>query len=319
MRLIYVVIVYAFVQSICFGVELPGDLPEKSIPQDYLVTNWFSADLNADGRYDYFVVLERREAVQAGKNVHGKNRLAQIFIRQADDSYKEQERNGISVSCPSCEYGYAIENFSSPTQITSWIPDRNTGVPLPAFIPSEITSFAEKGYRIIAWASADLNGDDLNDYLVVEEKQKDSPDDPDIRSKQRPVLILVRQPDQSLRLVKRNDIAVLCSTCSPGGITIEGFEQITAKQRSFSIVNQQGGTAFYTISTYTFGYSKRDNTWQLIREEDSTIDMHTLDVSSVETYLPPKDFGKIDFADFDPASYLEHGDGYQPPKKKKRN
>jgi hypothetical protein len=202
MRAILGYIFYVFVQSTCFAVELPIDLPEKYIPRDCLVTNWFSADLNADGRNDYLVVLERREAVQAGQIVHGKDRLAQIFIRQTDDSYKELERNGITVSCPSCEYGYTIENFSSPTQITSWIPDRNTGVPFSAYIPAEISSFAEKGYRIIAWASADLNGDNLNDYLVVEEKQKNSPDDPDINRKQRPVLILVRQPDQSLRLVK---------------------------------------------------------------------------------------------------------------------
>ena len=249
MRAICCFTFYAFVQSTCFAVELPVDLPEKFIPQDYYVTNWFSADLNADGRNDYLVVLERRETVQAGQNIHREDRIAQTFTRQPDGSYKKLERNGITVSCPSCEYGYAIEKFSSPTQITSWIPDRNTGVPLPAFIPSEITSLAEKGYRIIAWTSADLNGDGLNDYLVVEEQQNNSPGDPDIKSKQRPVLILVRQSDQSLRLVTRNDIAVLCSTCSTGNYTIEGFEKITATLRSFSIVNQSGEDTFQLYAT----------------------------------------------------------------------
>lgn len=319
MRVILSFVLYVFVQTICFGDELPYGLRDKNIPKDYLVSNWFSADINSDGRDDYFVVLDKRVDGKTQQQSHVKDRLAIIFISQKDDSYTELERNSISVSCESCEYGYSIENFSSPTKITSWIPDQNSSVHLAAYIPAEIASFVEKGYRINSWASADLNGDKLIDYLVVEEKQKNSPDEADIKSKQRPLLILVRQADQSLKLIKRNDIAVSCSTCSPGGMTIEGYYKITAKSNSFSIVNQSGGSAFHRIYTHTFGYSKRDNTWQLIRVEDKAIDMHTLEDDSVDTYTPPKDFGKIDFSDFDPESYLGNGEGYQPPKKKKRH
>lgn len=318
MKIILSFISYALMQTMSIGAELPYGLKDKNLPKDYLVTNWFSADFNSDGRDDYLLVLEKRVAGKSQQHIHVKDRLAIIFISQKDDSYIELERNGISVSCGSCEYGYAIESFSNPTQITSWIPDQNSSVHLAAYIPAETAVFIEKGYRINSWASADLNGDKLSDYLVVLEKQKNSPEDKDITSKQRPILILLRQPDLSLKLTRRNDKAVSCSTCSPGGMTIEGYEKITAKSNAFSIVNQNGGTAFHNIYTHTFGYSKRDNTWQLIRVEARAIDMRTLDDTSIDTYTPPKDFGKIDFSDFDPEFYLGLGEGYQPIKRKKR-
>ena len=54
MRVILSFVLYVFVQTICFGDELPYGLRDKNIPKDYLVSNWFSVDLNSDGRDDYF-------------------------------------------------------------------------------------------------------------------------------------------------------------------------------------------------------------------------------------------------------------------------
>lgn len=185
---------------------------------------------------------------------------------------------------------------------------------LPKDIPSEIAPFAEKGTIIITWKSADLNGDGLSDYLVVLEQQKKNSADPDIKTKQRPVLIIVRQLDNSLKLVKRNDIVASCSTCS--GNRDEGLAEVTATNRSFSISNQTLSKYYLNTDTYVFGYSKRDNTWQLVRVESNQeiFAGNGSNIKNIDT--PPHGFGKIDFSEFDPEFYIQQGEGYKPRKRK---
>ncbi len=185
---------------------------------------------------------------------------------------------------------------------------------LPKEIPSEIRPYEEQRMTIIDWKSADLNGDGLNDYLVVLEMQKKNPSHADIKEKQRPALIIIRQKDGSLKQVKRNDIVISCSTCSlPGGL-IDGFSGITVASRTFSISNQQMGSAYQTTYTYKFGYSKRDSTWQLVQVE-TTQERLDSDDSLKDIRTPPNSFGKIDFADFDPGFYLQQGEGFKLRKK----
>lgn len=231
------------------------------------------------------------------------------------------ERNNITVSCASCSSGFTIESFAIPPHISSWV-SYGSGGRSRVYVPIEISAFAEKGYRIIHWISSDLNGDGLDDYLLVIEKRKKDilgPDDSEIGvdSEHRSILIIIRQPDQTLKLVKRNDIVASCKTCS-GVYTANAFLQIIASKRSFSIRTQYQGTAFLDTFTYNFGYSRRDNTWQLIRVHENYEAERVQDESFVKIYTPPKDFGKIDFVDFDPESYSRQGEGYQPPKLNKR-
>jgi len=180
-------------------------------------------------------------------------------------------------------------------------------------IPDEIQLFAEKNSIIIDWKSADLNGDGLDDYLVVLEIQKKNTSEPDMNDKQRPVLLLIRQQDGSLKLVKRNDQIVSCSTC--GGTFDDGFSELVASNRAFSISNHTGGTSAQTTDVYFFGYSRRDSTWQLVRVETKQEELFKkAEYKYVMT--PPSDFGKIDFENFDAGLYLGQGEGYILRKKK---
>lgn len=319
MRKFLVLILIAIFQTTCLAYDFTEEIPKNMIPQGYRLIRSIPVDLNGDGIYDYLAVLEEKKSDPNGQNITSNQYPVLLLIRQPDESFKLLERNSITVSCANCFYGYTIESFATPPLLTSWVSYAD-GSRSRVYVPVEIGSFAEKGYRIIDWISSDLNGDGLGDYLVVIEKQQKEilgEKDPEIGvdSAHRSVLVIIRQPNQSLELVKRNDIVASCATCFDF-YTDDSFVQITAAPRTFSVRRESRGTAFLNIFTYTFGYSRRDNTWQLIRAEEKYDAQSTREESSIDIFTPPKDFGKIDFADFDPESYRGYGEGFQSPKKK---
>lgn len=170
--------------------------------------------------------------------------------------------------------------------------------------PQELRHFILPGTKYLAHAEADLNGDGLMDYVLVVERQKAKPADPDIEEGQRPLMIVVRQLNGALILKKMNGKIVYCETC--GGIFGDPFEGVTAAKNSFT-VNHYGGSAWRWSFKYAFNYSRRDDTWQLVRVTE--ISHHTSDPNKqkVKSFRPPKDFGKIDIADFDPDKFKNTG------------
>lgn len=168
-------------------------------------------------------------------------------------------------------------------------------------IPSEVAQFVEKGTKPIAVEGGDLNGDGREDFVLVLEKENPARDKYDLPSGQRPLLILLRGADGKLSAAKRNERIVMCSEC--GGIFGDPFEGISVGRNTFT-ADFYGGSAWRWKYSYKFNYSRLDKTWQLVRAE--TLSYHTSDPDKVETkiYTPPKNFGKIDIADFDPENYL---------------
>ena len=172
-------------------------------------------------------------------------------------------------------------------------------------IPSEVAPFVERGTKAIALENADLNGDNRADFILVLEREYPEKDKYDLPFNQRPLLILVRGVDGKLALAKRNERIVMCSEC--GGVFGDPFESVEVARNSFT-VHHYGGSAWRWAYRYKFNYSRIDQTWQLVRVEE--ISYHTSDPEKIDTriYTPPKDFGKIDVADFDPEKYLYPGE-----------
>lgn len=168
--------------------------------------------------------------------------------------------------------------------------------------PSEVSLFIDKGKVAIALESADLNGDGTKDYVLIIEDPKESKD---LIQGRRSLLILTRDGSGKLALAARNDKeAVYCRTC--GGISIgDPFMGIKVGRNTFTITHY-GGSAWRWTDDSKFNYSRRDKTWQLVRVE--TTSFHTAEPEKIEThiYTPPKDFGKINLADFDPENYLKN-------------
>lgn len=167
-------------------------------------------------------------------------------------------------------------------------------------VPAEVRPFVEEGTKAIAVESADLNGDGRGDYILVLERESPAKDENDVPVNQRPLLVLVRGENGRLAVARRNERVVMCSQC--GGFFGDPFEVVEVGRKTFT-VHHYGGSNWRWKSSYQFNYSRIDKTWQLVRAEESSY--HTSDVDKEEThvYTPPKDYGKIDIADFDPENY----------------
>lgn len=167
-------------------------------------------------------------------------------------------------------------------------------------VPAEVRPFVEAGTKAIAVEAADLNGDGRGDFVLVLERENPATDGDDFPVNQRPLLLLVRGADGRLAVEKRNERLVMCSRC--GGVFGDPFEGVEAGRNTFT-VNFYGGSNWRWKYSYRFNYSRRDGTWQLVRTEE--ISYHTSDPDKMKTRVltPPRDFGKIDIADFDPENY----------------
>ena len=155
---------------------------------------------------------------------------------------------------------------------------------------------------VIALESADLNGDGAADIILVTEDaaQADAgdADKADEAHDERRLLILVRGADGKLSEVKRNEKVVYCRSC--GGAFGDPFAGVTVRRGGFT-VNNYGGSAWRWSESYDFNYSRRDKTWQLVRALSESF--NALDPEKVKRKIRrPKDFGKIDINDFDPAA-----------------
>lgn len=171
-------------------------------------------------------------------------------------------------------------------------------------LPKAVRPFVEKDTLPLFLAQADLNGDGRLDYILVLEKQRARESDPEIEAGQRPLLIIVQRPNGELKAVKRNDQIVYCSTC--GGMMGDSFVGVEVDPKTFT-VSHYGGSAWRWSRDVTFNYSRKDNTWQLVKVEEGSFHASAPDDGKSKTYTPPRHFGKIDIADFDPENWKGHG------------
>ena len=172
-------------------------------------------------------------------------------------------------------------------------------------IPEDVRPFVHKGLIPIAIETGDLNKDGRKDHILVVSEPVDENAAWEEGAGERSVMILVREPGGELRLAGRNDLVVLCRNC--GGVFGDPFAGVSIRGSSFTVNNYGGSNDRWSYS-YTFAYSRRDSTWQLVRVEDESF--HALDpkhTTKRRVYTPPKNFGLINFADFDPDNFMGKG------------
>jgi hypothetical protein len=169
-------------------------------------------------------------------------------------------------------------------------------------IPSEVAPFIEGGTKVIAVERGDLNGDSREDFILALEKENPAKDEHGYPVYQRPLLILLRGADGKLTLANRNERIIMCSQC--GGIFGDPFEGVIAGRNTFT-VEHYGGSAWRWRYSYKFNYSRIDRTWHLVRVEEDSYHTSEPNKGNLKIYTPPKHFGKIDIANFDPQKYLK--------------
>ncbi len=163
-------------------------------------------------------------------------------------------------------------------------------------LPSELLEFVPAKYSVLDTISGDLNLDEIKDYILVLKKNEEGSLANVVHdTEKRPLLILIRDSNNKLQLVKRNDNTVYCIDC--GGIMGDPFMGIKIKNGYFS-VEHYGGSAWRWTRIITYKYSKQDNEWFL--HKDGSESFHASDPEKVESKIrTTKDFGKVKFEDFD--------------------
>jgi hypothetical protein len=162
----------------------------------------------------------------------------------------------------------------------------------------ELMRLLNTGEDLYDFRKADLNGDGFSDYVFIVGPPKSNNVDDCIEGDNRTLKIAVRSFDGCLKIVKSNDRIILCKECE--GVFGDPYTGMKAGYKWFSVSHAGGGNnKWYT--TFRFRYSRKDDTWQLVLAHDRS----TLFVEVLEEYFfkPPRDYGKVDIADFDPDDY----------------
>lgn len=163
-------------------------------------------------------------------------------------------------------------------------------------LPNELLEFVPEDYAVLDTVSGDLNLDESKDYILVLRKNgEDTLSDVSDHPESRPLLIVIRNEDKKLQLVRRNNNTVYCIDC--GGVMGDPFIGVTIENGYFS-VHHYGGSAWRWTRDITYKYSRKDNEWFL--HKDSHTSFHATEPEEVEsTIKTTKDFGRVKFEDFD--------------------
>jgi hypothetical protein len=159
-----------------------------------------------------------------------------------------------------------------------------------------LSEFIPSGYSLLDSASGNLNLDSLDDMILVLKKNgEDSTSDVSEHPEKRPLLILTANNDGSYELAARNDNTVYCVDC--GGVMGDPYMDVVIRNGFFSI-EHYGGSSWRWTRIITYKYSPADKGWLLFKDGNESF--HSSDPGKVERkILTSKDFGKVEFEDFD--------------------
>lgn len=182
--------------------------------------------------------------------------------------------------------------------------DRCITAKVPAMaVPARVRPFIPARHCAIEVASADLDRDGRTDYVVVVAPVRAAGDTSGAEEVPRPLLVLVAAPG-GLRLAARSDRAVMCAEC--GGMMGDPFMGISARAGGFT-VEHYGGSAWRWTAHYAFAYSRGNRTWDLVRVEQESFHAAEPEVVKRQVAKPPRDYGRIDLAHFDPDDWKGRG------------
>lgn len=168
-------------------------------------------------------------------------------------------------------------------------------------LPEPVMLLLNKDSKVIAHAVADINGDSVDEYIVATGLD---PNDSEWKEDRDRKLFIIIKKGESYVVHSTNSLVVLCSSC--GGAFGDPFSGIETGTKWFRI-SHYGGSRIRWGRSYKFGYSRKYDQWQLIEANEGSHDSFDETKSEDATFKPPKDFGMINFEDFDPFDYLGKG------------
>jgi len=159
-------------------------------------------------------------------------------------------------------------------------------------LPAEAKPFVVNGYEMMDYITGDLNGDKRTDAILV---LKIKGEDTIIDESNRPLIILVRQPNGKLKVEKRNDSAIMCYHC--GGVFGDPYESTTIANNGFTL-NFYGGSNDRWGYEYSFSYDVKKRNWLLVKEKDVSYRSTDPENTTVETSIAAAELEGISVDNF---------------------
>lgn len=166
-------------------------------------------------------------------------------------------------------------------------------------LPQELKPFIQKGYEVLDFVKNDMNSDKLMDYILILKVQGEDTMTIDNSNwdAPRPLLLIIRQPDKSLKLRTNNSVLVLCKQC--GGMMGDPYQGVRVKPGEFT-TDFYGGSSWRWSESYTFRYDKIKKDWFL--ELHNSINYHVSDPNdeSGDYHINRSEIGDVTLKDFSP-------------------
>jgi hypothetical protein len=155
----------------------------------------------------------------------------------------------------------------------------------------DIPKHIPKGYIMKAFVQGNLNGDEVEDVLLIAEN-------PANKALPRQVLVLEGQKDATLKVADLGAKAALCASC--GGMMGDPFQDaVILKDNTFQL-NFFGGSREKWVRSVDFQYDMNSKKWLLVRDEHNAYDNGNADkpIHTLKT-ATDKGFVKTPLATFD--------------------
>jgi hypothetical protein len=167
-------------------------------------------------------------------------------------------------------------------------------------LPKELLPYILQGYEMLDFAKGDLNGDKLQDYvLILKTKGEDTLTfDNAMWEAARPLLLIVRQPGGGLKSVASNTDIVLCRQC--GGAMGDPYMGMAIKNNEFSI-ETYGGSSWRWGETVTFRYDKAKKNWFLQKHISTSFQAGDPETTITNTAIERSEIGEVSILKYTPS------------------
>lgn len=164
-------------------------------------------------------------------------------------------------------------------------------------LPEELKPFVRTGYEVLDWGSEDLNGDQRKDYILILKKlgEDSAGVESDDWAIARPLLLLIRQKNKTLKTVAENKEVVLCRHC--GGAMGDPYEGLTLSPGKFQLDFYGGSVDRWAVAVH-FMYDRMKNDWLLEKEKTTSFNALDPEKEEVEATLTRKETGDIRLSEY---------------------
>lgn len=166
-----------------------------------------------------------------------------------------------------------------------------------AQVPAEFNPFIIRGFDLLDFATGDLNADNREDaVLVLRQGNEDSVFDDRL---DRPLIILIRQPNGKLKQTVRNDSAVMARY--EGGVFGDPYQEIRISRNGIDLYFY-GGSAWRWAYEYRFDWEPATRNWYLTKETESSFNSTDPEMKIREVVINKTELPRLTLSAFSPGS-----------------